>query len=160
MRHKLNTIWKIAFLVSLCLIVGGLSGYITQAVIPTWYANLQKPFFTPPNWLFGPVWTLLYLFMGIAAGLVWSKNDHTKTMQALSYFLAQLTINALWSGVFFGLKSPGFAIVVIALLIYLILKTIKLFSLVYPSTVYLLYPYLIWVIFASLLNLSIYFLNF
>ena len=160
MNRRLKTLIGISFFVILCLSIGGLSGFITQAAIPTWYAGLEKPFFTPPNWLFAPVWTILYFLMGIAAGLVWAKGSHHKWVKtALYHFGAQLIVNGLWSIVFFGLKSPGIALLVIGLLLYLIFKTIYWFKIVNKPSAYLLYPYVAWVSFASFLNLGIYYLN-
>jgi tryptophan-rich sensory protein len=160
MKRRLKTLIGISFFVILCLSIGGLSGFITQAAIPTWYADLEKPFFTPPNWLFAPVWTILYCLMGIAAGLVWSKGSHHRWVKtALYHFGAQLIVNGLWSIVFFGLKSPRIALLVIGLLLYLVIKTIYWFKIVNRPSAYLLYPYLLWVSFASFLNLGIYYLN-
>jgi translocator protein len=160
MKRRLKTLIGISFFVILCLSIGGLSGFITQAAIPTWYADLEKPFFTPPNWLFAPVWTILYFLMGIAAGLVWSKGSHHRWVKtALYHFGAQLIVNGLWSIVFFGLKSPRIALLVIGLLLYLVIKTIYWFKIVNRPSAYLLYPYLLWVSFASFLNLGIYYLN-
>ena len=108
MTRRVKTFIGICLATVLCLSIGGLSGYITQAAIPTWYAGLKKPFFTPPNWLFAPVWSLLYCLMGIAAGWVWSKGSHHRWVKtALYHFSAQLVVNGLWSVVFFGLKSPS-----------------------------------------------------
>lgn len=160
MKRRVKTLVGISFSVVLCLSIGGLSGFITQAAIPTWYAGLEKPFFTPPNWLFAPVWTTLYCLMGIGAGWVWSKGSHHRWVKtALYHFGAQLIVNGLWSIVFFGLKSPGIALLVITLLLYLILKTIYWFKIVHKPSAYLLYPYVVWVSFASFLNLGIYYLN-
>ena len=160
MNRRLKILIGISFFVILCLSIGGLSGFITQAAIPTWYADLEKPFFTPPNWLFAPVWTILYCLIGIAAGLVWSKGSHHRWVKtALYHFGAQLIVNGLWSIVFFGLKSPGIALLVIGLLLYLVIKTIYWFKIVNRPSAYLLYPYLLWVSFASFLNLGIYYLN-
>ena len=160
MNRRLKILIGISFFVILCLSIGGLSGFITQAAIPTWYADLEKPFFTPPNWLFAPVWTILYCLMGIAAGLVWSKGSHHRWVKtALYHFGAQLIVNGLWSIVFFGLKSPRIALLVIGLLLYLVIKTIYWFKIVHRPSAYLLYPYLLWVSFASFLNLGIYYLN-
>lgn len=160
MKRKTKTVLGIIVATSLCLTIGGISGYITQAAIPIWYAGLEKPFFTPPNWLFGPVWSTLYVLMGIAAGLVWAKGSHHRWVKiALIHFAAQLIVNALWSIVFFGLKSPFIALLVIVLLLFLIPRTIRLFLIVEKTAAYLLYPYLAWVCYASLLNLGIVYLN-
>lgn len=160
MKRKTKTVLGIIVVTSLCLTIGGISGFITQAAIPIWYAGLEKPFFTPPNWLFGPVWSTLYVLMGIAAGLVWAKGSHHRWVKiALFHFAAQLIVNALWSIVFFGLKSPFIALLVIVLLLILILQTIRFFLIVERTAAYLLYPYLAWVCYASLLNLGIVYLN-
>lgn len=151
---------SICVCVIICLSIGGLTGFITREAIPIWYEGLNKPFFTPPNWLFAPVWTSLYCMMGIAAGLVWSKGSHHRWVKtAIYHFTAQLVVNGLWSIVFFGLKRPGIALLVIGLLLYLILRTIYWFKIVSKPAAYLLYPYVAWVSFASFLNLGIYYLN-
>ena len=107
MKRKTKTVLGIIVATSLCLTIGGMSGFITQSASPVWYAGVEKPFFTPPNWLFGPVWTTLYISMGIAAGLVWAKGSHHRWVKiALFHFAAQLIVNALWSIVFFWIKKP------------------------------------------------------
>lgn len=151
---------KILIAVAICLGIGFFSGFATQSSIDTWYATLNKPFFNPPNWIFAPVWTILYVLMGIAAGIVWSKGFYHKWVQtALYHFIFQLLLNGLWSIVFFGFKSPGLALLVIIALIILLLLTIKWFKVVSKTAAYLLLPYLIWVLFASVLNISIWQLN-
>lgn len=151
---------KIIIAVAVCLCIGFFSGFATQSSIDTWYASLNKPFFNPPNWIFAPVWTVLYILMGIAAGIVWSKGFYHKWVQtALYHFIFQLLLNGLWSVVFFGFKSPGLALLVIMALIVLILLTIKWFRIVNKTAAYLLIPYLAWVLFATVLNFSIWQLN-
>jgi len=146
--------------VSVCLLIGFLSGFATQSSVDTWYATLNKPSFNPPNWLFAPVWTLLYLLMGIAAGIVWAKGFyHVWVKTALYYFGFQLLFNALWSIVFFGFQNPFWALLVILILLVLILYTIKWFKIVSRPAAYLLIPYLLWVAFAMLLNYKIWELN-
>lgn len=146
--------------VSVCLLIGFLSGFATQSSVDTWYATLNKPSFNPPNWLFAPVWTLLYLLMGIAAGIVWAKGFyHVWVKTALYYFGFQLLFNALWSIVFFGFRNPFWALLVILILLVLILYTIKWFKIVSRPAAYLLIPYLLWVAFAMLLNYKIWELN-
>lgn len=160
MRRKKKLILGVCIAVLLCLSIGGLSGYATREAIPLWYSSLNKPFFTPPNAVFGPVWSLLYAMMGIAAGWVWSFGSHHRWVKtALYHFSAQLVVNALWSIVFFGWKSPEIALVVIAVLLVLIYRTIQWFSIIHKPAAYLLYPYFAWVSFASVLNLSIVYLN-
>lgn len=151
---------KIIIAVAVCLCIGFFSGFATQSSIDSWYTTLNKPFFNPPNWIFAPVWTILYIIMGIAAGMVWSKGFYHKWVQtALYHFIFQLLLNGLWSIVFFGFKSPGLALLVIIALLILILLTIKWFKVVSKTAAYLLIPYLAWVIFASILNFSIWQLN-
>lgn len=151
---------KILIAVIVCLGIGFFSSFATQSSIDTWYESLNKPFFNPPDWIFGPVWTILYILMGIAAGLVWSKGFYHKWVQtALYHFIFQLLFNGLWSIVFFGFQSPGFAFLIILVLLVLIILTIKWFKVVSKRAAYLLYPYLLWVIFATVLNFSIWQMN-
>ena len=146
--------------VSLCLLIGGVSGYITRLAIPVWYAELEKPFFTPPNWLFAPVWTTLYVLMGIAAGGIWAKGMHHRWVKtALYHFAAQLIFNALWTLTFFGLKRLELALLIIVILAVLIERCIYWFAIVQRTMSLLLYPYLAWVVFATFLNLGIVYLN-
>lgn len=143
-----------------CELVGILGSISTIEAIPTWYAGLNKPFFAPPNWLFGPVWTLLYLMMGIAFYLIWREGwKKKKTREAGATFGWQLLANFLWSPVFFGLRSPELALVIILLMWGLIVMTIKKFLLISRTAGYLLIPYLLWVSFATLLNAAIVVLN-
>jgi len=128
--------------------------------VDTWYAGLNKPGFNPPNWLFAPVWTVLYICMGIAAGLVWAKGfHHIWVKTALYNFGFQLLFNALWSIVFFGFQNPFWALLVIIVLLILIVITIKWFKIVNKTAAYLMIPYLLWVCFAALLNYRIWELN-
>ena len=122
-----------------------------------WYANLSKPSRTPPNWLFGPVWTILYIAMAIAAWLVWRKAGLTAVPMQL--FLLQLLLNVAWSAVFFRLRSPGPAFVEIVMLWLAILATMIEFWRAVPLAGLLLLPYLIWVSYATALNYSIWRLN-
>ena len=151
---------KIIIAVAVCLGIGFFSGFATQSSIDTWYETLNKPAFNPPNWIFAPVWTLLYILMGIAAGIVWSKGFYHKWVKtALYHFIFQLLFNGLWSIVFFGFRSPGFALIVILVLLVLIVLTYKWFKIVNNTAAYLLLPYLLWVGFATILNFSIWQLN-
>lgn len=142
------------------LIVGGLSSISTVSSIPTWYRTLNKPSWNPPDWVFGPAWTLLYILMGIAAWLVWRVGwDKPAVRTALAVFAAQLVLNGLWSVLFFGLRSPGIALAEIVVLWCLIVATAVLFFRLDTRAGLLLMPYLAWVTFASGLNLSIWSLN-
>ncbi|PWL40279.1 sensory protein TspO [Flagellimonas aquimarina] len=146
--------------ITVCLLIGFLSSFATQSSVNDWYLTLNKPNFNPPNWIFAPVWTSLYILMGIAAGIVWSKGfHHIWVKTALYHFGFQLLFNALWSIVFFGFKSPSWALLVILLLLTLIILTIKWFKVVSKTAAFLLIPYLMWVLFASLLNYKIWELN-
>ena len=146
--------------VVICLLIGFLSGYATQSSVDDWYAGLNKPSFTPPNWLFGPVWTVLYIMMGTAAGLVWAKGSYHKWVKiALYHFGFQLIFNALWSIVFFGFQQPFWALLVILILLALILLCIRSFHIVSKPAAYLMVPYFLWVSFATLLNYKIWELN-
>lgn len=157
MKKKLT---YIAISVTICLIIGFLSGFATQSSVNDWYISLNKPGFNPPNWIFGPVWTLLYILMGIAAGIVWAKGFyHIWVKTALYNFGFQLLFNALWSVVFFGFKNPFWALLVILVLLALILLTIKWFNVVSRTAAYLLIPYFLWVCFATILNYKIWEMN-
>jgi len=153
-------ILKICIAVVICLFIGFLSGFATQSSINDWYPTLNKPSFNPPNWIFAPVWTVLYILMGIAAGWVWGKGfHHVWVKTALYHFGIQLLLNASWSIVFFGLRNPLGALMIILLLLVFILLTIKWFRVVSKKAALLLVPYLIWVGFATLLNFKIWQLN-
>ncbi|HSW92129.1 MAG TPA: TspO/MBR family protein [Candidatus Saccharimonadales bacterium] len=127
--------------------------------IPTWYAALEKPFFNPPNWLFGPVWTLLYTLIGISLYLIWTQKSTLSKKTAYIVFVIQMVLNALWSVVFFGLHQvwPGFIIII--LLLASILAMIVLFRRFSHTASYILVPYAAWVTFAACLNLAIAILN-
>ena len=143
-----------------CLAAGAIGSVFTRSAIPTWYATLEKPTFAPPNWLFAPVWTLLYITMGIAAFLVWRQGLENRQVRiALIVFLIQLVLNALWSVVFFGLESPLYGLIVISVLWVAILVTAIIFFKISRVASVLMWPYLLWVTFAAVLNSSIWLLN-
>lgn len=137
--------------------VAYLGSSVTTPSIGNWYASLNKPSFSPPNWIFGPIWTLLFLLMGIASYLVWKKQKKIKA--PLKLYGLQLVFNFLWSYFFFGLHWPDLALLDIILLWVFIFFTVRSFYRVKKTAAYLLYPYLAWVSFASILNLSIFLLN-
>ncbi len=153
-------ILKLVVSIVACLAAGAIGSIFTRSAIPTWYATLEKPAFNPPNWLFAPVWTLLDILMGIAAFLVWRKGLENRQVRiALIAFLVQLILNALWSVVFFGLQSPLYGLIVITVLwIAILFTTLKFYSISRAAGV-LLWPYLLWVTFAAVLNESIWLLN-
>ena len=143
-----------------CELVGILSTPFTLSAIPTWYIHLHKPSFSPPNWIFGPVWTVLYFLMGLSVFLIWKKGVKNKKIQhALFYFLVQLFFNFTWSILFFGLHNPLLGLVDILLLLISIILTMIIFLKTSRFAFYLLIPYLLWVSFATLLNLSLVLLN-
>ena len=130
-----------------------LTGWVfTTPAGPGWYESLRKPAWTPPDWVFGPVWTLLYLSMGTAAWLVWRERGFAGARLALSLFFAQLALNALWSILFFGMRRPGLALAEIALLWTAIFATMAAFWQVSRAAGWLFVPYLWWVTFAMFLN--------
>jgi tryptophan-rich sensory protein len=143
-----------------CELVGIVSTPFTITAISTWYIFLNKPSYSPPNWVFGPVWTILYCLMGISAFLIWQKDGKNKKgKKALSYFLLQLFFNFLWSILFFGLRNPLLGLIDIIALLITISITILAFYKTSKIAAYLLIPYLVWVSFATILNLSIVLLN-
>jgi tryptophan-rich sensory protein len=155
-----NKFGKLILSIGVCLLAGGLGTIFTIPSIPTWYATLIKPSFSPPNYLFGPVWTILYILMGISLYLIWKKGTKTqKVREALMLFGMQLFLNAIWSPIFFGAKNLFLSLIVIIFMWLFILRTILSFRKVDKTASYLLYPYLAWVSFASLLNFSVWMLN-
>ncbi len=150
------------FLVSIliCLTVGLIGSFFTLRSVSTWYTALSKPSFAPPNYLFAPVWTLLYIMIGASLYLVWRKGIKSKkSRDAIFLFGLQLALNGIWSPVFFGLKNILLALVILAFMWVYILKTILAFKKIDSLASYLLYPYLAWVTFAGVLNFSVWILN-
>ncbi len=150
---------KLAASIIICLLAGAAGSIFTVSAIPDWYASLAKPFFAPPNWVFGPVWTALYVLMGISFFLVWRKGFNKKTRSAINIFAIQLALNVLWSLAFFGLKSPIAGFVVIIALWAAIAAAIMKFMKIEKNAGLLLIPYIAWVSVAAALNLSIVLLN-
>jgi len=150
---------KLVTSVILCQIAGFLGSLFTTPAIPTWYQTLNKPFFTPPNWVFSPVWICLFVLMGISLFFVWRRPDHPQFKPALIFFFVQLILNILWSAAFFGLRAPLLGLVDIVLLWIAILFTILNFLKVTKFAGVLLIPYFLWVTFATLLNFSLWILN-
>lgn len=157
----MNKYVKILIFVVTCLAVGYLSSIVTRSSVATWYPTLVKPSFNPPNWAFPVAWTTLFIFMGIAAGLVWDKIEIKKgeVQNALLFFFIQLALNALWSFLFFGLKNPMLALIEIILLWLMIYETYMKFNKIDKTAGYLFVPYLLWVSFAIILNGNIWWLN-
>jgi len=147
---------KLIGAILLCQAAGFIGSFFTRSSVSTWYPTLAKPSFNPPSWLFGPVWTLLFLLMGVALYLLWINKAPWPVM---TLFALQLLLNILWSALFFGLRSPGAALIEIIILWLAILATAVLAHKTAPTAAYLLIPYLAWVAFAALLNFSIWRLN-
>lgn len=150
----------ILIFVLICQLAGVIGSLFTTPSIPGWYAGLTKPSFNPPNWIFAPVWTTLYVLMGTAAFLVYEKGGKKgEVRKALAVFAVQLALNALWSIVFFGAHMILGAAVLIVVLWAMIAASIWLFSRITKAAAYLLVPYILWVSFATVLNISLYILN-
>lgn len=150
----------IFYAVGICLATGLLAGFATESSVNDWYPALNKPAFTPPGWLFAPVWILLYVLMGIAAGIIWARGFYHRLVKiGLYHFWFQLLFNAAWSIVFFGLKEPLWALMVIITLLVLIGLTIYWFKKINRLAAVLMVPYLLWVCFATILNYSIWKMN-
>ena len=141
--------------------VGYFSGLVTRSAITTWYPTLIKPVFNPPNWIFAPVWTILYIMMGVAGGMVWNRmeQDAENVKKAFMFFIIQLALNAIWSLLFFYLHNPFLSLIEIVLLWLLIFETYTQFKKIDKVAGMLLVPYLAWVSFAMVLNGSIWWLN-
>lgn len=144
----------------ICQAAGIIGSIFTAQSVATWYTTLHKPSFSPPNWLFAPVWITLYTMMGIALYLVWRKSESTDIPSVVFIlFAVQLVLNALWSFIFFGLRSPFWGFVEITMLWLAILAVILLFWKFSRYAALLLVPYLLWVSFAAILNFSLWRLN-
>jgi len=157
----MNKVVKIGIALIVCLMVGYSASVVTRPSVEIWYPTIIKPGFNPPNWIFMPVWTLLYILMAVAAGLVWDKikEQNEEVKKALGFFVIQLILNAVWSYIFFGLKNPMLALIEIVLLWLMIYETYLKFSKINKTAGYLLIPYIAWVAFAGILNASIWWLN-
>jgi benzodiazapine receptor len=143
-----------------CLVVGSLGSLVTMTGPGSWYSTLQKPFFTPPGWVFAPVWITLFILMGIALYLVWQCGTENREVQiALGIFGVQFFLNVIWSFLFFGLQSSLLGFIDIILLWVMIVATMGAFYRVKKSAAYFLIPYIAWVTLASALNGAIYFMN-
>lgn len=144
---------------ALCLAAGGIGAALTAPGLEPWYAALEKPVFNPPAWVFGPVWTTLYVLMGYAAWRVWSVALQPVRGRAMLLFFFQLALNPAWSGAFFFLQKPGLGLFVIVCLLVTIIMTMRLFYRLDSLAAALFVPYVLWVVFATILNLSILLLN-
>lgn len=155
-NHQLGALFGFIFLVLLVEIMGK---WLTDLSVHDWYPTLNKPEWRPPNWVFGPVWTALYLMMAIAAWLVYRSTPSSERTLALGFFFVQLLFNLMWSGLFFGLRSPLLGLIDISFLWMFVFCTVFLFCRVNGIAGLLLAPYLIWVSYAAILNAVIVQLN-
>ncbi|MCX6285149.1 MAG: tryptophan-rich sensory protein [Bacteroidetes bacterium] len=156
---QLNNFFKLAASLLLPLGVGAVAGLFTAKAVPEWYASLNRPSFSPPNWVFGPVWTALYILLGVSLYLVWKLESGKERNLAILAFLLQLVLNFGWSFLFFYFRMIGFALAEIVLLWIAIVIMLYLFFKIRPIAAYINIPYLLWVTFASILNSAYYFLN-
>ncbi len=155
----MNNYLKLGLCLLLPLIVGGIAGYATATNISNWYSQLNKPFFNPPNWLFAPVWTILYILMGISFYLILQSPKNRDWRKAIYVFIVQLFLNFWWSFLFFKFHLILIALVEILLIWVSIVTMILRFKLVNKTAAYLQIPYLLWVSFATILNAAILWLN-
>jgi len=167
MRKQFSVVHIGSLLISLALaqLAGILGSFFTIPNIPTWYQTLNKPFFQPPSWVFAPVWTTLFVLMGVASWLVWRKYTTAKSSEkqeikkAIFVYAGQLILNIAWSMIFFGWQQPWLAFIEIMILWLAILWTILLFYRLNRYAAWLMFPYLGWVSFASVLTYAIAQLN-
>lgn len=159
LKMSKSNISKLVVSLLLPLSVGAVAGMFTSKAIPTWYASLNKPFFSPPNWVFGPVCTTLYIILGISFFLIWKESPSKYRNLAIKVFSLQMLLNFVWSFIFFYFNMIGAALIEIILLWVSIVGMIYLFYKIKPLASYLNIPYLLWVSFATILNAGYYFLN-
>ncbi len=158
-EHRIPSWAGLAIAVLGCLVVGAVAGWATAGSVETWYPTLDTPGFTPPDWVFMPVWILLYIGMGVAAWRVWERLGWQHGQDELSLFSLQLGLNGAWSILFFGLQDPAMALIDILVLLVLLVLTTWVFYRVDRWAGHLMVPYLAWVAFAAVLNASIWWLN-
>ena len=156
---KASKVLKFIVALALPLSIGAISGFFTSAAIPNWYADLNRPSISPPNAVFGPVWTMLYILMGVSFYIIWCQPKSKQRKNALKIFFIQLVLNFAWSFIFFYFNQIGLAFIEIILLWTSILLMIKAFYQLKPVAAYLNIPYLLWVSFATVLNGAYFFLN-
>lgn len=150
---------KLIVSILICELVGIIGSFFTVRGVDGWYRKIKRPSFNPPSWIFGPVWTLLYLMMGVSIYFIWISAGSFNITLAIVIFLVQLFLNLIWSLLFFKMHSPKWAFVDIVLMFIAILATIIVFYPISRVAAYLLIPYILWVGFASFLNFSIWKLN-
>jgi benzodiazapine receptor len=155
----LRSLIGLAVSMGLCFGAGFLGSVFTTPSIPTWYAGLAKPSWTPPAWIFGPAWSVLYGMMALALWLIWRRGGVAMAKVPIVLFMVQLVLNVLWSLLFFGLRMPGVAFAEIVLLWLAILATMITFWRLNSTAGLLLFPYLIWTAFAGALNFALWHMN-
>jgi len=151
--------FKLIISVLIPLIIGFLGSFFTASSVDSWYTTINKPSFNPPGWIFAPVWTTLYILIGVSFYSVWMKNFGEERKKVIIVYSMQLLLNLLWSVLFFGLRSPLLGLIDIIILIAFIIANTIIFYKISKTAGYLLIPYLLWVSFASVLNFSIFLLN-
>lgn len=157
---NIKNITKLVFELLKVFLIATVGGLVTAPSVKGWYQTINKPSFNPPNWIFSPVWTTLFILMAISSYLVWKNSKDLKQLnKSMGIYNIQLGLNLLWSLLFFGLKSPTYAFIEIVVLWGTILYTIIIFKRTYKTSAILLIPYLLWVSFAAFLNLNIVLLN-
>lgn len=152
-------ILKLFVSLALPLVLGSIAGLYTAEAVPNWFETLNRPSFSPPNWVFGPVWTVLYILMGFSLFLIWKQPPGSERNIAIIVFLFQLSLNFGWSFIFFYFNMIGFALIEIIILWIFILIMLVLFHKIKPMAAYINIPYLLWVSFATVLNAGYYILN-
>ncbi len=156
----MNNTLKLIIAIAIPLIVGGTSGFFTATGVESWYQTIARPTWNPPGWIFGPVWTTLYVMMGISLFLVWKEDTSVELKKiGIALFAVQLVLNFFWSFIFFNQHQIGWALVEIAAMWVFILLTIFAFAQVNKAAAWLLVPYISWVSFATILNYTIWQLN-
>ncbi|MBK7560247.1 MAG: tryptophan-rich sensory protein [Chitinophagaceae bacterium] len=156
----MNNLTKLVIAIAIPLAIGGTAGFFTATGVDSWYQTINKPSWNPPGWIFGPVWTTLYVMMGVALFFVW-KSDVNEQLKrtAITLFAIQLVLNFFWSFIFFSQHQPGWALVEIIVMWVFILLTIFSFAPISKTAAWLLVPYISWVSFATILNYTIWKLN-
>lgn len=158
-KAGISQLGKLIASLALPLALGSIAGFFTSSSVNSWYLTLNQPSFNPPSWVFGPVWTALYLLMGYSFFLIWTLKPSRQRRKAIVLYLVQLTFNFVWSIIFFHYKSIGIALADIIVLWILILLTINAFYKLKTTAAFINIPYLLWVTFAAVLNLAYWFLN-
>jgi tryptophan-rich sensory protein len=156
---KKSNVTKLIISILIPLALGAIAGRFTAQAVPEWYASLSRPSFNPPSWIFGPVWTVLYILLGISLYLIWRQNPDKERNNALRIFSLQMFLNFIWSFVFFYFNHIGLAlIIIIGLWLSIVFMLISFYKLK-PLATYINIPYLLWVTFASVLNAGYFILN-